>query len=155
MDLDPIDRQLLELVQADCRRPLDALGEAIGLSASAAQRRLRRLRRTGVVEAEVAVVAPASVGRALTLLVEVTVERERADLIDGFKRQMRAAPEVQQCYYVTGEADFLLVMTVRDMEEYEAFVRREFYDNGNVRRFRTGVVMDRVKVGLAVPVSRD
>lgn len=155
MDLDPIDRRLLELVQTDCRRPLDALAEAVGLSASAAQRRLRRLRRAGVVEAEVAVVAPASVGRPLTLLVEVTVERERADLIDGFKRQMRAAPEVQQCYYVTGEADFLLVMTVRDMEEYEAFARRAFDDNGNVRRFRTGVVLDRVKVGLAIPASRD
>ncbi|TIO55284.1 MAG: Lrp/AsnC family transcriptional regulator, partial [Mesorhizobium sp.] len=62
-------------------------------------------------------------------------------------------PEVQQCYYVTGEADFILVVTVATMADYEALTRRLFFENNNVRRFRTFVAMDRVKVGLEVPVG--
>ena len=61
-----------------------------------------------------------------------------------------SGPEVQQCYYVTGDADFMLVITVATMAEYEALARRLFDDNKNVKWFRTIVVMDRVKAGMTV-----
>lgn len=80
------------------------------------------------------------------------MESERADLIDAAKREFTAAPEVQQCYYVTGDADFVLVMLVPTMADYEAVTRRLFFGNNNVKRFRTFVAMDRVKVGLTVPM---
>ena len=67
----------------------------------------------------------------------------------------RAEPQVQQCYYVTGEADFTLICTAHDMAGFEALTHRLFFDNTNVRKFRTSVVMDRVKVGLSVPVGED
>lgn len=61
---------------------------------------------------------------------------------------------MQQCRYVTGEADFiLLIMLVPTMAAYEAVTRRLFCGNNNVKRFRTFVAMDRVKVGLTVPIS--
>jgi Lrp/AsnC family leucine-responsive transcriptional regulator len=63
-----------------------------------------------------------------------------------------SGPEIQQCYHVTGEADFMLVLTVATMEEYQGLARHLFYENKNVKWFRTIVVMDRVKVGLFVPV---
>jgi len=83
----------------------------------------------------------------------VEMESERADLIDAAKREFAAAPEVQQCYYVTGEADFMLVILVPTMSTYEALTRRLFFGNNNVKKFRTFVAMDRVKVGLAVPLA--
>jgi DNA-binding Lrp family transcriptional regulator len=61
---------------------------------------------------------------------------------------------VQQCYYVTGEADFVLVIVIPTMAAYEALTRRLFFGNTNVKRFRTFVAMDRVKVGLSVPLPR-
>lgn len=153
LELDAFDIRLLALVQADARRGTEALAAEIGLSAAAVQRRLKRLREAGVIAATVAVLSPEAVGRSMTFVVEVSLERERADLMDAFKREIRATPEVQQCYYVTGETDFLLVVTARDMADYEAFTRRKFFGNPNIRRFKTSVVMDRVKVGLAVPVG--
>jgi len=60
--------------------------------------------------------------------------------------------DVQQCYYVTGRADFILVVTSTDMTAYEEFSRRVFNDNPNIRRFHSNVVIDRVKAGLQVPV---
>jgi Lrp/AsnC family leucine-responsive transcriptional regulator len=79
----------------------------------------------------------------------------RADLLDTFKKDMKANPAVQQCYYVTGSADFMLVVTATNMENYEAFTRNVFFGNQNIRSFITNVVMDSVKVELSVPVLLD
>ncbi|MEM8812100.1 MAG: Lrp/AsnC family transcriptional regulator [Pseudomonadota bacterium] len=151
--LDPFDVALLNLVQKNCRLTADQLSGEVGLSPSACQRRLARLRRNGVIEREIAVVAPETVGRSLTMIVEVTLERERPDVMAEFKRSMLATPEVMQCYYVTGDVDFVLILTARDMQHYERFTRQFFFDNPNIRRFHTLLVMDRVKTGLAVPID--
>lgn len=153
MELDSFDRKLLRAVQANNQLNAEALGDAVGLSPSACLRRLRRLRDAGVIEAEIAVVAPETLGRTLMMVVEVSLERERPDLMDAFKRSMQATPEVMLCLYVTGDVDFVLIVTAKSMRDYEDFTRRFFFENPNVRRFTTLVVMDRVKFGLAVPIE--
>jgi Lrp/AsnC family transcriptional regulator, leucine-responsive regulatory protein len=153
-DLDRFDLGILDILQRDNLTSQRAIGEAINLSAPAVQRRIKKMEETGVIKANVAVIDPPSVGQAITILVEVHVESERIDLLDATKIRLAAAPEVQQCYYVTGDADFILVITVPTMSAYEALTRRLFFENVNVKRFRTLVVMDRVKVGLAIPISR-
>ncbi len=151
--MDRLDLRLLELVQRDNRLTADQLSESVGLSPSACQRRLKRLREDGVIVADVSIVAPEALGRRLTMIVQVTLERERTDLIDTFKRSMIATPEVMQCFYVTGDADFVMILTVKDMKDYEVFTKRFFIENPNIQRFNTIVVMDWVKAGLQVPVS--
>jgi len=150
--LDAFDREILRRVQVDARATGEAIGAQIGLSAAAVQRRWKRLRELGVITAEVAVVDPAAVGQAMTFIVGVELERERADMLDAFRRAARADPNVQQCYYVTGAADFVLVVVARDMADFEAFTRRLLFDNANIRRFTTSVVMGRDKIGHVVPV---
>lgn len=152
-DLDRFDLAILEILQRDNTTPQRTIGDAVNLSAAAVQRRIKRMRQTGVIVGNVAVVEPGRVGRAITILVEIAVESERIDLIEGVRESLSAAPEVQQCYYVTGEADFVIVVTVATMQEYEALTRRLFFASNNVKRFRTLVVMDRVKVGLRVPIK--
>jgi DNA-binding Lrp family transcriptional regulator len=151
-DLDTFDREILRRVQLDARATGEDIGAAIGLSAAAVQRRLKRLRDLGVIVADVAVVDPQAVGQAMTFIVGVELERERADMLDAFRRAARADPNVQQCYYVTGAADFMLIVIARDMDDFEAFTRRLLFDNPNIRRFTTSVVMARDKVGLGIPV---
>ncbi|WP_262298363.1 Lrp/AsnC family transcriptional regulator [Microvirga sesbaniae] len=151
--LDRYDLAILAILQRNNTTPQRVIGEAVNLSAPAVQRRIRRMEEAGVIEANVAVVDPARVGHPITLIVEVEVISETAALIDAAKRDFAAVPEVQQCYYVTGEADFVLVVVVPTMAAYEALTRRLFFGNNNVKRFRTLVAMDRIKVGLTVPVS--
>ena len=150
IELDPADHTLLALLQTDARTPLDRMADATGLSAATVQRRVKRLREQGVIEREAAVLDPASLGWAMTFLVLVEMERERIDVLDAFRRRMRSEPQVQQCYYITGDADFALICLARDMADYEQLTRRLFFDDMNVRRFRTNVVMERTKVGLDV-----
>src|SRR5258706_15299410 len=68
---------------------------------------------------------------------------------------MTACPEVQQCFYVTGATDFILVVLTKSLEDYEGFTRRMLLDDANVRSFTTHVVLDRVNEGLSVPLGND
>lgn len=151
-ELDRIDARLLAELQRNNRMSSDELGELVGLSSTGIQRRLKRLRTQGIIEADIAVVSPKAVGRDVMMLVLVSLERERADIIDTFKHSIRSTPEIMSGYYVTGDADFVLVVTTRNMEEYEQFTRQFFYNNPNIKGFKTMVVMDRVKAGFSIPI---
>jgi Lrp/AsnC family leucine-responsive transcriptional regulator len=152
--LDSFDLAILEILQRDNTTPQRLIGEAVNLSAPAVQRRIKRMEEDGVIRANVALLDPDRVGQPITIFVEVEMISETADEIDAAKREFLAAREIQQCYYVTGEADFVLVVMVATMADYEALTRRLFFGNNNVKKFRTFVAMDRVKVGLTVPLER-
>lgn len=150
--LDQADRILLDQLQTDATQGIDALAHACGLSVASVQRRLKRLRASGAITREVAQLEPAAVGMPMTFVIMVELERERREQLVDFRARVRDEPQVQQAYYVTGESDFALVCVARDMADFEALTHRLFFENGNVRRFRTSVVMERTKVGLTVPV---
>lgn len=150
--MDRFDALILEAIQRDARVTAEALSPLVGLSADACRKRLARLRSSGYVEKEIAVLNPQKVGRGITFIVEVSLENERIADIDRFKAHIEAAPEVMQCYYVTGSADFILIVSAKDMADYEAFTRRYFFAEENVKRFRSSAVMERVKTGYFVPV---
>ncbi|MBA3947118.1 MAG: Lrp/AsnC family transcriptional regulator [Herpetosiphonaceae bacterium] len=151
--LDILDRKILAILQQDNTTPQRTIGETVNLSAPAVQRRIKRMTDEGVIRANVAIVDPNAVGQPITIFVEVEVISETAERIAEAKRGFAAAPEIQQCYYVTGEADFILIIVISTMADYETLTRRLFFDNSNVKRFRTCVAMDRVKVGLSIPVG--
>jgi len=151
--IDDFDRKILAIMQVSNRTTSEQIAEEIGLSAAAVQRRIKKMREQKIIQADISVIDQQAVDRPLTLVVQITLERERADLIDQFKKEMKNTPAVQQCYYVTGSADFMLIITAKDMQDYEAFTRKVFFANRNIRSFMTNVVMDSVKTGLAVPVN--
>lgn len=152
MDLDDFDRHILRLYQSNTLSPARVMGEAVGLSAAAVQRRLKRLREIGAIKAEIAQIDPSSVGLPVTVIVHVDIERETLAHIDAFKAAMRGLPEVQQCWYTTGLTDFILVVRVPTMAEYEAFTRKALVSQDNVARFTSFVVLGEVKSGLSLPI---
>lgn len=150
--LDSFDFAILRILQQNNRMALQEIGRAVNLSAAAVQRRVRRMEDASIIQANIAMVDPAAVGRPITVIVEVVVDSEHANLLDAARNDFASAPEVQQCYYVTGAVDFILVLTVPTMEEYERLSRRLFLENTNVKHFQTYVVMNRVKTGVSVPM---
>lgn len=153
MQYDRIDARILEIVQKNNRVTSEEVGELAGLSATACQRRLKRLRSEGIIEADISIVSPKAVGRPIQMLVLVSLERERADIIDKFKKAVKSSVEIVNGFYVTGDADFVLYVTARTMEDYEEFTRNFFYVNPDIKGFKTMVVLDRIKAGFAVPVE--
>lgn len=150
--LDSFDFAILRILQQNNRMALQEIGRAVNLSSTAVQRRVRRMEDANVIQANIAMVDPAAVGRPITLIVEVVVDSEHTNLLDAARNDFASAPEVQQCYYVTGAVDFILVLTVSTMEEYESLSRRLFLENTNVKHFQTFVAMNRVKTGVSVPM---
>ncbi|WP_313048980.1 Lrp/AsnC family transcriptional regulator [Pseudomonas soli] len=153
MSLDPFDRALLDAVQRDASTSQIDLGVQVNLSSAAVNRRLKKLTQDGVIQRTVAQVDPLALGYTLTVITEVEVENERLDLLDAMKRTFMACPQVQQCYYVAGACDFVLIMLVRDMAQYTQLTRELFFQSNNVKRFKTLVSMSNVKSGLQVPAT--
>lgn len=152
-ELDKIDRRILAILQKDARRPAELIGADVGLSASAVQRRIVRMREDGVILAEVAIIDPKQAGRPLTMIVDVEVERERPELLASLKRWIAAEPCIQEAWYVTGAGDYVLIVSARDVDDFEALMQRMVADNANVRRFQTRVALSTLKRGMLVPLD--
>ncbi|MFC4312455.1 Lrp/AsnC family transcriptional regulator [Steroidobacter flavus] len=144
-ELDAADYRLLELLQADARTPIAALAEIVGLSEPACYRRIQRLKREKVIEREVAVVSPRTMGWPLTMIVLVTLERERTAILDQFIRKLQGVPEIVEAWYVTGDYDFALRVVAQSMESFETLTRDVLYADNFVKNFKTLVTMRTVK----------
>lgn len=153
--MDSFDIKILDIVQRNNRTSTEKIADEIGLSPSAVQRRLKHLREIGTIEADVSVISLEAVGKNLLAIVEVTLGRkvQAAVGIKEFKEIMIAAPEVIQCLMITGASDFILLVAVTDLQEYESFTYKYFLENSHVTGFKTSIVINKVKYGLAVPLS--
>ncbi len=152
IDISQADRALLALMQEDARRTMESLGEATRLSTSAAQRRLQKLRDARVIEREVAILDPKKLGLALTLLVELELERDRPELLPALQAWLAREDAVQQAWYVTGRGDLLVVILSRSIEAFDTLMERLMEQNRNVRKFTTSVALKTLKRGLSVPL---
>ncbi len=150
--LDPFDLAILRILQKDNTVPQRVIAERVNLSAPSIQRRIKRLEASGIIAAQTAIVNPARFGRSLTIVVQVELNVETGGAIDLVKQSFVETPEIQQCYYVTGEADFVLIILVQDMSEYEALTQRLFFSNETIKKFKTFVTMDRTKVSLEIDI---
>lgn len=150
LPLDDFDKAILKLVQQNNRLTADELGDTIGLSASAVQRRLKKLRDEKIIEADISIVSPTIAGFDITCVVDVILVEGNALALEKFKASMRSCVNVMQCYFVTGTYDFVIIVNARDMSDYETFTRAYLMDQPNIKHFYTHVVMDKVKVDYGV-----
>lgn len=149
IELDDFDRRIMALLQDNSRRTGAELAELVGLSAATCLRRVQRLRETGVIEREVAILAPQYHERRITTFVLLTIDRDRPDRERQFTERMRSLPEVGQCFHVTGSADYILAVATTDMEDYQRFTDVHFYEP-YVKRFESFVVLtDALRRGTA------
>ena len=137
VDLDHFDRRLIEEARRDNLQPARILADKIGLSVSAVLRRLRRLRETGVIVADRAVIDPALTGSALTMHVLVKMKQAGASTMDAFARAIAHHREVTAAWDVTGDDDFVLKVQVASMQEYDRFTRRALGEDQGVYAFKT------------------
>lgn len=145
--LDDFDQAILKQVQRDNQQSHAVIGDAVGLSPSAVRRRLARLRDLRVIEADVALVDPATLG--LTFIVSVRFAREDPARVAAFKARIRAEPAVSQCYSVAGDSDFILVVHATDPAAYEAWGTRVLMADPDIDRYSSTLVWSRVKFTVA------
>lgn len=150
--IDNLDRQLLRLVQKDALMSTESLGMQVNLSATAAKRRINKLRKNQTITKDVSIVDPKKLGFEILALVQVTLERGRHDIVHGFKIAIKEHSRILQGFYTAGDVDFVLLVVSKSLEEYDQFTHEFFMENSHVKWFKTTVVMDNVKLGLELPV---
>ena len=153
--VDKIDRKILNILQKDNQITNLALAERIGISAPPCFRRVKRLRDEGVIVSDVSLVDPFKVGRPLIVFVNITLEKQREDLLTHFERKMSEEPEIMQCYFVSGDTDYLLIIHVQDMNHYNEFARRVFANEPNIKKFRSSFCLNRTKYHTQVVLAED
>ncbi|HEY7638980.1 MAG TPA: Lrp/AsnC family transcriptional regulator [Steroidobacteraceae bacterium] len=154
LHLDELDRKLLDLLQIDAARPLYELGELVGLSASAVQRRLSRYRANGVIDRQVAVLHPDAMPGTVLACVLVTLERESKKLHSAFRQRLLAAAEVQQCYDLAGAWDYLLIVAASSMPRCRTVIDELLLDAPNVKRYETLFIFEPIKRSLGIPLRQ-
>lgn len=151
--LDALDTALLDLLQRDATLPVRTLADRVGSSPATCQRRIAQMRDSGVLQRQVAIVDPQLVGRPLTVFVSVELDKQNAALLTQFEQRMAAEDSVMACYEVSGEFDFLLIVTAESMAQYHAFTREVFSSNHNVRNFKSMFAMHCSKLETRVPLT--
>ncbi|MDQ0468951.1 Lrp/AsnC family transcriptional regulator [Labrys wisconsinensis] len=151
--MDDIDRTILSILQETADVPGKVIADTVNLSTSAVERRISKLKQDGVIEKIVAVVSPKAVDRTLSILVELEIQNEHRHTLEQFQRWLDRAPEVQSCWYVTGDVDFVLLVVVRNLEEYNAFVDRLMNEQqALVRKYKSLIALKTIKHGLELSV---
>jgi Lrp/AsnC family leucine-responsive transcriptional regulator len=156
VELDAIDRRILQALQAQGRVTYDELAAQVGLSPSAALRRVKRLEESGVIAGYVALVAPERVGLGLTAYINVRLEKHtdshKRSPMDLFSAAVQTWPEVVECAALTGEMDYLLRVLVRDMAHYSRFIMESLLKHPSVQDCKTSFVLQRLKGTTALPI---
>ncbi|MDB5777326.1 MAG: AsnC family transcriptional regulator [Herbaspirillum sp.] len=148
--LDKVDRKLLNLLQKDNQIPTRTLAEKLHISQPTCLRRVRALREMGVISAEVAMVDPFALGYGMLAFLEISLINQSDEHMQEFEQRMSKEAEVMQCYFVSGEYDYFIVVHVINMDAYYQFVRHVISGSGNVRHFHSRFPMKRAKFATRI-----
>ena len=156
IELDAIDLQLLNELQRDASLSNQDLALRVQTSPPTCLRRVKRLFDVGLIERQVAILNPQrlaqALGHGLTVIVEITLDRQDADALSAFEKRIAGEAAVQQCYQVSPGPDFVLIVHARHMPDYQDLTRRLFTSDANVRNVKAFFSVRRSKFGAELPV---
>jgi Lrp/AsnC family leucine-responsive transcriptional regulator len=152
--LDSFDLKILTELQKDGGRSNQEIAERVGLSASPCSRRIRQLEEAGVIRERVVRLEPRALGLELTALIHIRMDRHTPERFEQFEGVVRAYPEVQECYLITGqEADYQLKITVPNMDEYQHFLLAKITRIEGVIGVHSSFVLRKAIDTTALPLS--
>ena len=153
MKLDRLDRQILGLLQKDCRLSHQDIAERIGSSSSSVWRHIQRLEESGVIAARVALVDPAVVGLNVCVICNVKLTHHSDDTRIEFEAMISQIPEVTACYAVSGNHDYSMTVVVRDVQAYERFLTQRILNSHLVDAAASSFTLRTVKSTTLLDVS--
>jgi Lrp/AsnC family leucine-responsive transcriptional regulator len=151
-ELSTIDKNIVRVLQKQGRMSYAELSRQVGLSATPCMERVKRLEKEGVIQGYSALVNPEFLDAALVVFVQIRLNRSAQDIFEGFRTAAAALAEVQECYLVSGNFDYLIKARVADMNAYREFYGETLLTLPGVQECTSYVVMEQVKETLEVPV---
>ncbi|MFO1175739.1 MAG: Lrp/AsnC family transcriptional regulator [Paracoccaceae bacterium] len=152
MEFSDQELALLREIQSNAALSLAELATRTGMAPSTLWRRMQDLEAAGVIRGRVALLDPAKVGAKLCVLAQISLADHSETSVTGFTALVRRLPEVLECHSVSGQADYMLKVRVRDVEAYEAFMSHNLLRSGFVREIHSSFVLKEIKTTTALPV---
>ncbi len=152
MEIDDIDRRILNLLQQDARLTVQEIADKVGLSASPCHRRMRRLEESGIITKTIALVDQKAVGLPVSVFVSIKLERQKEEDLERFARAISSWREVLECYLMTGPRDYLLRVVVADLAAYEQFLKQKLTRLDGLSSIESSFALDQIKYTNALPV---
>lgn len=144
--LDEIDKKLLNILQTNSRITIRELSEKLHLSTTPIHERIKKLEKSGYIKQYLTLVNPTLIGKKLIVYISVSLNEHSKMAIEDFGKQMATLDEVMECYYISGNSDFLLKIHCNDMEDFHNFLTNKFSIIKNITQFYSSFVMDESKV---------
>ncbi len=152
MELDHIDRRILEMLQKSGRMSNAELSEVVNLSPSACHRRVQRLEADRYIRDYVALLDPKKVNRPTTVFVEITLSGQADEVLDAFEKAVARVPDVLECHLMAGTADYLLKVVAGDTEDFAKIHRRYLATLPGVAQMQSSFALRTVRNTTALPV---
>jgi Lrp/AsnC family leucine-responsive transcriptional regulator len=150
--MDTIDFRILERLQHDARISNVDLARAVNLSPSPCLARVRALETDGTISRYVTLLEPKRIGLTVSVMVQVTLEKQVEPALDAFEKAVRDRPEVMECYLMTGDADYLLRVLVPDVPAFERFILEFLSRVPGVGNIKSSFALKQVKYQTALPL---
>ena len=151
--LNRIDRHILRILQKEGRITYAELSRQVGLTTTPCIERVKRLEREGYIKGYTALLTPEHLNAGLIVFVEIRLDRTSPETFENFKQAVIKLPEVQECYLVSGNFDYLLKARVADMAAYREFLGETLLTLPGVNASTSIVVMEAVKETLTIPIK--
>lgn len=153
MKFSDLEQRLLREIQADASLSLAELSARVGMAQSTLWRKLQEFEVAGIIRARVALLDPAKVGAKLCVLAQISLADHSEASVSGFTALVRRLPEVLECHSVSGQADYMLKVRVRDVEAYEVFMSHNLLRSPFVRAVVSSFVLKEIKATTALPLA--
>ncbi len=151
--LDAVDLKILDLLQQDASLSIADIADRVGLSSSPCWRRIERLKKAGIITAQVTLLNQEKLGLNFEVFASVKLQLPSRENLEKFESAVRGWPEVVDCATVTGEADYALRIVTRDMHAYDDFLRDKMLALGLVSDVQSRILMRLAKRTTATPLS--
>lgn len=147
--MDKIDREILMLLQEDAKRNTKEISSLIGLSVTPTYERIKKLEQRKVIKSYVALLDKSKVDKNVIAYCQITLAKHQKELINNFKEEVLLLTEVMECHHVSGNYDFLLKVSLKDINEFHDFINEKLSLVGGILTIQSSFVMNSVKESTA------
>ncbi len=145
MNLDPLDKKILMLLQHDSSLKTKEIAANIGLSITPTYDRIKRLEKNGVIEKYVAILNQEVVNKSVTVICHITLQTHEQSLLSKFENDILQVEEIIECFHIAGNYDYILKVIVPSLDAYSDFIKNTISTIKNVSNVHSSFVMSKVK----------
>ncbi len=152
-EMDAIDKKILEMLQEDANYTNKEIAAQLGMTITPVYERIKKLKRSGIIQKTVMIIDAKKAGKNILAFCNVSLKEHTLAYINKFQDKIVELKEVQACYHIAGQYDYLLTVYANDMDEYQSFITTKLAAIDNIAHVQSSFVMKEIKKEYAIKID--